>query len=370
MTEKDLGLKTTVRRLFWRWGYSTKVDVGLRAVVRESGTATSRTEMFTDLDVLGISVAQDLTVRSVVADCKTSQRRSTERMFWLRGVGDYFGADEALLIRENAVTRASRVLAARLDLAIATEADLVELEMSAPSDVPLDTPPLALLFDVEHVASSLEARATVDAKLKPLVEYLELDYWLYDEHRNLQQLVAHLEDAASVLDAKNPVHASLFAQSAWTYLVSIAKAVQYIRRVHVTELDKLLRAYLFGGEAGLRDKQNLAQALRQATGRLPANSLEDDVLPPYYRPLLETVTRYVGKPGKIQAGLRYAEWLTESLIAKERATVQAAFVPSFDDVAAKLLLDLSRLLVNAAGLDRAFLDGMTRRLVTEAPGRS
>jgi hypothetical protein len=287
-------------------------------------------------------------------------------MFWLRGVADFFGADEALLIRQYEVTRASRALAARLRLAVATEVDLAELEEGAPSGLVLEGGALSLLFDLDRVVAYRAARAAVDAKLRPLVEYLEFDYWLYPEHRNLQQLIAHLQEAAPILVPRNPVHASLFVQATWSYLISIAQAVQHIRRVHVTDQDKLLRAYLFGGESGLRDKERLAATLRHMTGRLPADRPDRDVLPPYYPPMLELVTRYVGKPHKIQPGLRYAEWLAEALIAKERSTVPEAFGSDFDDIAAKLLLDVSRLLALGAGLDNQFVDGMTKRLVIRA----
>jgi hypothetical protein len=50
-------------------------------------------------------------------------------------------------------------------------------------------------------------------------------------------------------------------------------------------------------------------------------------------------------------GHKYAEWLAEALVAKERSPVPDAFGEDFDDVAAKLLLDVGRLLVQGTGLD-------------------
>ncbi len=133
MTELDLGLKVASRRLLWRMGFTTRVDVPLRAHVPTTRKGAQH-ETFTDLDVLGIVVAPGFALRTVISDCKTSQRGSTERMFWVRGVSDFFSADDAWMVRSGGVVAAARQLAARLQISVLEPTDLARLEEYHPHE--------------------------------------------------------------------------------------------------------------------------------------------------------------------------------------------------------------------------------------------
>lgn len=132
VTEHDLGLKVVSRRLLWRMGYTTRLDVKLRGVrgpgrpdrADERSQRGAGPESFTDLDVLGLGLAGGSRLYSAIVDCKTSQARSTERMFWVRGVADFFASDDAYMVREAVVTEAARQLATRLGITALTSDDL------------------------------------------------------------------------------------------------------------------------------------------------------------------------------------------------------------------------------------------------------
>jgi len=354
VSELDLGLKVASRRLLWRMGFTTRVDVPLRAFIPPSASRRgARHETFTDLDVLGIAVTPGFALRSVISDCKTTQKGSTERMFWVRGVSDFFAADDAWMVRTGGVTAASRQLAARLGISVLEPTDLARLEEFHPVDLPLDDGPLALLFDETRVAAVLKALTTIDRKLERLVEYRQFDYWVYDEHRNLLQVVAHLAAAAKHLDASHPIHRALFIDCAWLYTLSLAHAANNVRAVHVSDVDTALQQYLFGGQMALQEKRKLAAALAHYA---PVGSAADDdgVLPPWYGQLLELLTRHLRRPTFIGDELRYAEWITEAQLAKEASTVADAFGSSFKPIAAKLLADVCGFLVTVSRLDPDF----------------
>lgn len=354
MSELDLGLKVASRRLLWRMGFTTRVDVPLRAFIPPSaGRRGSRYETYTDLDVLGIAVSPGFALRSVIADCKTTQRGSTERMFWVRGVSDFFAADDAWMVRTGGVTAASRQLAARLGISVIEPTDLARLEEFHPSELPLEDGPLALLFDETRVAAVLKALTTIDRKLEPLVEYRQFDYWVYDEHRNLLQVVAHLTAAAKHLDASQPTHRALFIDCAWLYTLSLAHACANVRAVHVSDVDTALQQYLFGGQMALQEKRKLAAALAHYAP-VGVTADDDGVLPFWYGQLLELITRHLRRPTLISEELRYAEWITEAQLAKETCTLADAFGSSFSPIAAKLLADVCGFLVTVCRLDPTF----------------
>ena len=353
MTELDLGLKVASRRLLWRMGYSTRIDVPLRAFVPTTGRKSSKHESFTDLDVLGVVSTSGFTLQKVIADCKTSQRGSTERMFWIRGVADFFKANDAWMVRSGGVTAAARQLSGRLGISVLEPTDLEMLESHHPTDLRLDEGPLAPLFETASVDRYMKAFTTLDKRLDKLVEYRQFDYWVYDEHRNLLQVVAHLSDAAKNLDPANPIHRALFYECAWLYTLSLAQAAAYVRAVHVTAIDTALQEYIFGGQIALREKQGLAALLRRLAPEGTPDG-DDGVLPAWYPQLLELLTRHLRRPYVINDELRYAEWLAEAQQTKERTTAALAFGDAFNAVAAKLLADVCGFLVSMGKLNPDF----------------
>lgn len=356
MSEKDIQLKAESRRLLWRMGFTTRVDVPLRAYVPTSSSPSRRPryESFTDLDVLGVALAPGFAVRKVIADCKTTSKGSTERMFWIRGVADFFAADDAWMVRSGGVTAAARQLSGRLRISVLKPNDLAALESYHPSELHLDTGPLALLFDRERVADYMKAFTKLDRKLEKLIEYRQFDYWVYDEHRNLQQVPGHLAEVAKHLDPAHPAHRALFLDSAWLYTLSLANVAAHVRTVHVTDIDTALQEYIFGGQVGLQEKQKLAAQLRRFAPKGAMTNGNGGVLPSWYKQLLELVTRHLRRPYVVNDELRYAEWIAEAQIAKEAATVATAFGDSFNAVAAKLLADVCGFLVTVAQLDPSF----------------
>jgi hypothetical protein len=350
VTEHDLGLKVGVRGLLWSMGYSTRLDVVLRG--HDRPTAGRAPEAFTDLDVLGVRVAPGFRLSTAIADCKSGTKdKPTGRMFWARGVADLFGADDVMLVREHEVTDATRQLSSRLGITVLAAPDLLRMqELHGP---PLADPsgPLGVLFDRSSVAAGLKAFTTLDGKLAPLIEYRDFDYWVYDQHRNPVQLVAHLRDAAKRLTAKNPVHLALFFDLAWLYLVSMVRVAEYLRGAFLQNPDRGLQEYLFGGAVALKEKQDTAELLQRLR---PDGAREMTHLPEYYTDLRELVTRLLRRPHSLQTALRYAESASALSAARARVTLKDAWGDQFDALAAKLVADVCGFLVAAAGLDPAF----------------
>jgi hypothetical protein len=349
VSEHDLGLKVGVRSLLWSMGYSTRLDVVLRG--HDRPTAGGAPESFTDLDVLGVRVAPGYRLSTAIADCKSGkQDKPTARMFWARGVADLFGADDVMVVREHEVNDATRQLSSRLGITVLTAPDLVRMqELHGPA---LEDPgPLGILFDRTSVAANFKAFTGLDKRLNPLIEYREFDYWVYDQHRNPVQLVAHLRDAAKRLTAENPVHLALFFDLAWLYLLSMVRITEHLRGAFLQNLDRGLQEYLFGGAIELKEKQETAELLQRLK---PDGAREMTHLPEYYTDLRELVTRLLRRPHALQAALRYAEAASALSAARTRVTLKDAWGDRFDAVAAKLVADVCGFLVAAADLDPAF----------------
>ncbi|KUM36490.1 hypothetical protein [Arthrobacter sp. EpRS71] len=371
MSELDLGLKVGVRKLLWSMGQSTRLDVELRGDPPPSSTSIKRSangaETFTDLDVLGIQLTGGYRLTTTIADCKSGRRdKPTARMFWTRGVADLFGAEQAMLVREHEVNDATRQLSSRLGITVLTSSDLAKMQTLHASEYDLSGP-LSILFDKSYVSNALSAFNGLDKKLSPLLEYRDFDYWIYQHHRNPIQLVAHLKEAAKVLDHRNPIHLALFLDMSWLYIVSLIRVTEYLRGAFLGDPDRGLREYLFGGAIGLREKEETAALLQTVA---PSGTPTLNHLPPYFGNLRELVTRLLRRPGELQTALQYAEASSSLMAARQRVTLRDAFGDSFKPVAAKLVADVCGFLVASSDLNPGFRSEARAYLLAEPIGAS
>lgn len=361
-SDHDLALKVAMRRLMWRMGCSTRLDVRLRTYVHsEVGRAPAQD--LTDLDVLGFAFTPAGQLHTTFADCRSSEKRALERMFWIRGVADFVEADEAYLVRAHDVPPAGRALASRLHVGIVTPDDFAALEATFPTQLDFSGP-LACLFNEETVARHLDAQNGADKKLDKLLKYLEFDYWILEPYRNLTQLVAHLKEVVAVLDPNERLHRTLFYDCVWHYSLAVARAAAFVRSTRMGAVPVAVRTYAGGGEQALREKAGLAQLLRTA-GVLVDTGLVD---PPYLGGLTELVNRYVARPGDTADVLRYAEYLATSEVNRDDATLSAAFGTAVSAIAANLTAVTASFLVNAAGLRPEFRAHARERSVVDLTG--
>ncbi|MFF2245895.1 hypothetical protein ACFVTM_17140 [Arthrobacter sp. NPDC058130] len=366
MSELDLGLKVGTRRLFWDMGLSTRLDVELRG--HKAASQRGGAQSFTDLDVLGISVSPDVRITTLIADCKTSKRDSTSRMFWVKGVAEFFGADHAYLVREHEVTDAARQLSARLGIGILTSPELARLQAIHDPGPSAETPGLDVLFDRRAVASHLSAFNGLNSKLAHLLEFSQFDYWVNEPHRNPTQLVAHLAKASKLLNPSDPAHRAVFLDLCWLYQLSLTRVTGYVRGGFLGDPDRAVQEYIFGGAAGLDEKRVTAALLNHAR---PAGTPERGHLPAYFRPMLELITRLLKRPQHLQTSLRYVEVATAFATAGNAEAIPVALRPGvFDPIAAKLAADVCGFLTSVCDLDPRFRGHARRVLLGEEQSTS
>lgn len=347
----------------WAMGCSTRLDVKLRAYVPGEDRRPGWQE-FTDLDVLGVGLAPGGRLHLTIADCKTANRRAIERMFWVRGVADFFDANEAYLVRSHSVPAAARALSNRLGVGVLDPDDLQQLLATFPVGTDFDGP-LSCLFDMESVRRQADNVVDLDKRLKSLVDYIRFDYWIYEPYRNLTQTVAHLAEVVGTLDPTNPSHRSIFFETAWLYGYALAQAVHHVRKAHIADVPASTRTYVAGGELALREKGRLARLLNDAGIGVDPKAA---VLPPYVESLTELLTRLLVRPNELSEVLRYSEYLSAAAVVGENATIGQVFGMNVHPFAAKLLLDICGFLVFAAGLRPDFRALARASLVVDLTG--
>lgn len=305
----------------------------------------------TDLDVLGVSVAPDFRLQYRVAECKSGRVGSVE-LFWLRGVVEFFGADDAYLVVGAEATRTSsmRELASRLGVGILTADDFVEL-------VPAYQKGGAeLIVDALGSDRAQSQVASLSKELEGLHDYHVRLAWQFPQYRNLQLGVGYLERSRERLDAKNPAHVRLVSQHAFVYSLALFACCQSVLRRGIAQVSEQLPAYLYGGELGLREAQRRMAAVEEFQRKLEGERVDlagmFGALPPYYTELLELITRLLRRPEHATAVLRHLQAV--SARAVDPTISVARTLPDYDPLTVKLVNDIVAFLVKAAQLPTEF----------------
>lgn len=353
MSEKDLELKSAARHLCWQRGFATRIDVPLRIYVDRAKNHVGYEES-TDLDVLSVDISEDGVVRLSIFDCKTSPKRSTERVFWLRGVADFISADNAWMVRTNKLTEAARQLANDLNIGVMTRNDLdTQREIDRYFEIPSHSA-YQRLFEASSIASQRSKLNDRSQKLASLMEYTQYTFWAVDDpSRNLSLGVSALASAADALDPKNPIHVAIVWDCVWLYLLSLARGAEYVRRANASDVEPGLQEYFLGGQQGIRTKETTLRTFESLT-----NHTDQAILPDYFPMLLELFSRFYVRPRSFTDGMRSCEVLVGSLCAGKRTPLRESNGTHYDPVSAKLLSDCARFLIRSSKLNLDFWEVM------------
>lgn len=361
MTRQDIAQKVEMRRLFWAMGAATRLEVRLAALVPRRDGRADRQE-WTDVDVLGVHYAPVSGLSYVLADCKTVRGRATERIFWLRGVMDLFGAHAGYLVRDWEVHAAGRQLAARLGVTPLDPADRQALIRDL-GDKAL--PAAGDLFSADRLTRWERLLGSAPGDVARLQRYRESTYWLAPRNRNLTYLPTVVRAHSQFLPANSDWGLAIVLDLAWLYLMAAMAAVDEMSRIGLSDLQNGLRQVIAGDERERREKEDLARRLRDLfsrldiAGELPAVGPD----PEFFGELLDLVHRLSRRRHEAMEALRVLEFVGTETVAGRGATWSEAF-PTDGRLAVKLASDTIRFLVRACGLPNDFLqrfDDLTRR---------
>lgn len=302
--DHDLSLKLRLKRVLFLLGYYSPIEVEL-SQYKEAQHELKRASL-TDLDVLGLKYDPLFTSHSVVCDCKTGKNVSDiNRLFWLRGVTDYFGASIAYYVRPR-IEVVARAIAPKLGIRTIDENELQSME----KDLGASTLPLPLhdegfyrqrelLWGISVLKGSDPTPDQLD--LKRVYSYLSYEYWYVEHHRNLLMLISHFTRIAHLLTPDDPRHVLLAHIGAERFAHCLLEMGSAIYTRGLSNIPRSGRLYLFGGPMALRDREEFFALLNQATGAKVALD------PPFLGEVFELMNRYVRNSLAAVEVMRYME---------------------------------------------------------------
>ena len=304
LDNKDLNLKLRFKRILFQMGYYSPIEVEL-SQYDDAGSELKRSSL-TDLDVLGIKFDPALISHKVVGDCKTGKGVSDpNRLFWLRGVLDYFGANSAYYLRPR-IGRQARAIAPKLGIRTVDEKDLQILEKNLDVEsipIPIHDPNFhSQQRQLWGISLPKGVKLTPDQlELKNIYTYLTYNYWYIDQHRNLFLLVAHFQKIAHLLNPIDPRDIFLAHTGVQRFAHCVLEMASNIQARGTDNIPQNAKVYLYGGSLALRDRQEFFKLLNRLTG---ANEPLD---PPFLNDIIEFTNRIINNPVAASEVLRYLE---------------------------------------------------------------
>lgn len=338
--DADLGLKLRFRRILFAQGYWTPIEIEL-SQYKDLGTTTIRRSL-TDLDVLGVKFDNLFSVHRIVCDCKSGKNVSdVTRLFWLRGVVDYFGADEAYFLRPR-IDWHARAIAPKLGLRAIGENDIDTLEDS------LNIKALKLPLADLSIYNGVRALWGIDVpkggtltelqkKKKDIYSYLSYAFWYIDRNRNILMLIDKYNSIAGILNPSDPRDVLLAYTGLERFAFCLMDIANHIHAQGGGDIPRLARTYIFGGPMGLKEKENFFALLRRATGST------EQLDPPWMEDIIELIGRLIRNPTGASDVLRHLSsfflWCVfmGNITAPEvqQGTINTAAIVLAKDIAAK-----------------------------------
>jgi hypothetical protein len=290
----------------------------------------------------------------------------TERVFWLRGVADLFGAQAAYLTRDGDIRESARQLALRLGVSAFDSADRATFLDQLGSAL---LPSTGTFLELETIRRWTRLTLETPDAIARLQRYRQSFYWLVRRGRNLTGLPTAIGRVAKSFDPEQRWAHALVADLAWLYLVAILDAIDEITRLHLADISGGLLQTVVGSEQDRREKETLAKQLGDlfthidpsVRSRLPRLPIQ----PPYFTDLIDLVSRVSRRRAEVTGALRSLEFTGVETVANVGARWPDAF-PGADPREAKLASDVIRFLVRACALSPEFVTRFDQLTVPQA----
>lgn len=357
---RDFDLKLRIRRVLWAQGYHCPLEVDLSHFEYQGGRRVPKRVSLTDIDVLGVRFEPDLRFSVVLADCKSGRVSEPNRVFWLRGVMDFFGAREGYLVKPT-LHKHARHLAPKLGIRALDETGLSTLEKA------LATPALPRVIAHESAVrkgaqlwAGLFTRGEKTTKeelaVKEAGDYLQYRYWMVEEYRNTQTILDQMKRIGPTLDPQNDGNKYLAHIALQRLLLSFLRMASEVVSRDATNVKDGCRMYLFGGPLLLHARYEMMQLLTaiEAQGRLLPDEIRLE--PPYFEDLCEIVHRMILNSANAVRALQHLDIITAAAVTAVPPDLESSLGTAFSADALVLIKRVAALLCQAASLHRRLVE--------------
>lgn len=352
-TVKDLPLKLRIKRILEVQGYHCPLEVALSHFESQDTSQDLKRILLTDLDVLGIRFELDLRQTIIIADCKSGRESEVNRIFWLRGIMDYFQAQEGIFLKSQMHSQA-RALGPRLGIRVLDEKGLAILEKGLGIDSSsFSTDDITLYQRMSSLwGIRLEPNQNPTQRqlaLKSVYQYLQYNYWMVDDYVNIQTIIDRFGKIKADL-SPDDLRSKYFAFVGLQRLsLSIIKMAGYVAARDLSDVAGQFKTAFFGGTSRMRTSVQIMQYLERLS---EFSGIEErlQLEPPYFNELVEIVNRIVLNSRYATKILQHLDVvLTEHVFGEKRGLEEVLGI-TYSTEALVLLKRIAAMFVKHTGL--------------------
>lgn len=357
---KDFELKIRLNNILWSLDYYTRIEVKLAEY-----SITKKIPMeLTDLDVLGIRLSPDFLFDYIVVDCTSNKdfiKSPMKKIFWLKGVMDFFGASKGYLVlnTNSPIAEFQRGVATKLGITILNLENLSNLEKRI-------LKPEIKTFKLANPESWIYFEnnlTTLDEALHPLLKFRKHTYWMNEHHQNISVILTMLQKYKTSMKEDHKFHRVLIMDLMTLLSISLLHMSKFVFHTNPEKPEQELRAYFYGGYKELEMREEIVKNLNRLIERIQRqkalfdHSSEISLDPEYLPQLFDLVFRWVNKPKDAIQIPRYLQMLLfeEVLYDRKNSDAFEYLKRNFSETTEKFVRDLGAFLININGIPKNLL---------------
>lgn len=341
VNDKDLPFKLFGKRLAWAQGYTPLLNVAIRSPIAIN-------QIVTDADVLGWRFNPDGAVSCFLADCRDTSKEAMERVLWVRGLAEYFGANQVLLLKRRIPPNA-RWIASQLKVKFADGEEIARLTNELRLNI-LKGP----YFD----EAALEA-TTLPALFQKESDYRRISFFLTYRAWTLPPAECALSlmelfvtgEMYKTVRPDDTAHRTLVLTGALLFGIALGRIFSDINMLDMLDFRTALRHALYGGQDAFEQRERVAIKLLQYHG----GKLDKDQSPldlESFPLLAERGYRFIGRRYAYNDAIRFLD-VARHYVAL-RKTVPELIAGVEVTMARKFGRDLLDLFIQSNKLDPGF----------------
>ena len=336
--DKDFKQKVMMQKIFWAMGMWSRIDIPIVIYEDDNQRGAMKKHYLTDIDVYGEFVEKDFSIERSIADCKSGGNvKIFERLFWLRGVKEYFGASQAYLVKKSISSKA-KIFMPKLDIIGVDNETLFEFEKIYHT---LMLP----IYSEKYYCELDKIIQGYNNEYKKIFDYLMTRYWFTEPNISMKVLLSMLSkrDFYKCLDKTNKSHRYLLMETCIMFTRTVLSCCRYVLTRDVINLEQSVVEYIHGGVDGFNTKMNMVREINNELKDVLCNvQLGNSVLikPKYFEDLVRLIAVILGETNNVKDILSYMEVMQHQIVLEEKMDYSQCMENSYSAIGHKLAKDI------------------------------
>jgi len=326
-------LEYRIKRLLFFMGYFPKTNI----IVQTSPDEPN--DIVTDLDVYGIYLHSDFSIKTIWADCKSGAAQEINRIAWLNGIKEHIKVDDILFVK-GGTKLSTKIYASRKNIQIVDLSTIAEMQKRFGVEEEDWRIPWNPVIQSQNLKIFKSITTPNNITYKKIAKFIHTHYWAQeDNYTRCKQTITALRDLAVVVEL--PLKEEQKISIKWAIyqlcgmltlaMLQICRQIQYFPDKDKEELINLGLLYGKNSKAKIEDILKITNNIAKKTlcnycvdAKLVADLPEIKLhQPDYTEAFLNMVFRIISQPLSYQDILRFMEFaLFQYDLNKEKYCVE------------------------------------------------